>query len=108
MLATDFPARAQAIADEIARDEPDLIGLQEVSNWIAQPTAVGRSPLSFDFLEILQEQLVDRGLDYVVAAMSDNANIGPVPLVAPQFGCTCADGSRLRADVPRPRRHPGQ
>ena len=87
MLATDFPARARAIADEIARDEPDLIGLQEVSNWIAQPTAVGRSPVSFDFLEILQEQLVYRGLDYVVAATSDNANIGPVPLVAPQFGC---------------------
>ena len=87
VVATDFPARARAIADEIAKDEPDLIGLQEVSNWIAQPTVAGRTPVSFDFLEILQKELAYRDLDYVVAATSDNANIGPVPLFAPQFGC---------------------
>ncbi len=36
MLFTDFPARAAPIADEIATDRPDLIGLQEVSNWVAR------------------------------------------------------------------------
>src|SRR5262245_40410122 len=32
---TDFPARAEALADEIAESDPDLVGLQEVANWIA-------------------------------------------------------------------------
>ena len=31
VFATDFPERAEAIADQIARTEPHLIGLQEVS-----------------------------------------------------------------------------
>jgi hypothetical protein len=30
LLATDFPARARAMADEIARTRPHLVGLQEV------------------------------------------------------------------------------
>src|SRR4030095_15997680 len=31
--ATNFPARSDAIADEIAANKPDLIGLQEVTKW---------------------------------------------------------------------------
>ncbi|GAA4407502.1 hypothetical protein GCM10023168_23630 [Fodinibacter luteus] len=86
MVFTDFPKRAGAIADTIEAEEPDLIGLQEVSTWIARG-APGANPPSYDFLELLQAELVARGLDYEVAAVSDNANIGPAPLVAPAFGC---------------------
>lgn len=32
-------------------------------------------------------ELAARGLDYEVAGISQNANIGPAPLVAPGFGC---------------------
>jgi endonuclease/exonuclease/phosphatase family metal-dependent hydrolase len=74
---TDFPARAQALAVEIAESDPDLVGLQEVANWIA--TGPGAPP-SLDFLAILQQALADRGLSYSVASVSNNANIGPVPL----------------------------
>ena len=91
---TNFPKRAQAIADTVAAEDPDIIGLQEVSNWIAKPVPGSAAhPLSFDFLEILQGALAQRGLDYRVAAVSHNADIGPVPLVAPTFGCreTAAD-----------------
>jgi len=84
---TDFPTRADAIADIIAADEPDVIGLQEVTNWIAQATIPGANPTSYDFLEILMAELAARGLDYEVAGVSQNANIGPAPLVAPGFGC---------------------
>ena len=31
---TNFPVRAAAIAREVAANDPDIIGLQEVSNWI--------------------------------------------------------------------------
>ena len=78
-VATDFPTRAEAIADTIAAEDPDLIGLQEVTRWIAQPTVAGPNPPSFDFLAILQDELYERGLDYCVAAVSDNADIGPGP-----------------------------
>ena len=86
-VATNFPTRAEAIADTIAAEDPDLIGLQEVTRWIAQPTVAGPNPPSFDFLEILQDELYERGLEYSVAAVSDNADIGPAPLVAPAYGC---------------------
>jgi endonuclease/exonuclease/phosphatase family metal-dependent hydrolase len=80
VLFTNFPARAAAIADEVAARRPDLIGLQEVSRW----TATGPTPApSLDYLVILQAQLASRGLHYDVAAVSDNADVGPVPLVAP-------------------------
>jgi endonuclease/exonuclease/phosphatase family metal-dependent hydrolase len=84
---TNFPARAEAIADTIAAEDPDLVGLQEVTRWIAQPTIAGPTPPSFDFLAILQAELAERGLDYSVAAVSENADIGPAPLAAPAYGC---------------------
>ena len=79
VLFTDFPARAEAIADQIEAERPDLIGLQEVSVW----TTIGPAPPGFDFLAILQQALDDRGLSYSVEAVSNNANIGPIPLAFP-------------------------
>ncbi|MGZ4610599.1 MAG: hypothetical protein ACXV2H_10120, partial [Actinomycetes bacterium] len=77
---TNFPARAQAIAAEVASEQPDLVGLQEVSRWETSGPGV---PPGQDFLAILQAALASRGLHYTVAAVSDNADIGPVPLVTP-------------------------
>jgi endonuclease/exonuclease/phosphatase family metal-dependent hydrolase len=76
--ATNFPLRSDAIADEIAANKPDLIGLQEVTKWTV---AGGSTTPSLDFLAILQQDLLDRGLDYSVAAVSNNANLPPVPLL---------------------------
>lgn len=77
-LFTDFPTRAKAIAATIDRVDPDLIGLQEVSAWT--PVGPG-APAALDFLAILQAELAARGLDYAVAAVSENASIGPAPLL---------------------------
>ncbi|MFC5379357.1 endonuclease/exonuclease/phosphatase family protein [Aquipuribacter nitratireducens] len=79
---TDFPARAEAIADEIEATSPDLVGLQEVTRWT---TSGLNPPPGYDFLAILQAALDARGLDYTVAATVDNASIGPAPLALP--GC---------------------
>src|SRR3954451_2887275 len=77
---TDFAARAEVIADEVATNRPDVLGLQEVTRWGTSGPGV---PASQDFLAILRAALAQRHLHYVVAATSDNANIGPVPLVKP-------------------------
>jgi endonuclease/exonuclease/phosphatase family metal-dependent hydrolase len=76
--ATNFPVRSDAIADEIAANKPDLIGLQEVTKWTVSG---GSTTPSLDFLAILQQDLTDRGLNYSVASVSSNANLPPVPLL---------------------------
>ncbi|HEX6688905.1 MAG TPA: endonuclease/exonuclease/phosphatase family protein [Solirubrobacterales bacterium] len=76
---TNFPQRAEAIAGEIEEKEPDLIGLQEVTKWT---TGGLNPPPGYDFLAILQGDLEARGLDYSVASIAHNANIGPAPLVS--------------------------
>lgn len=82
VLETDFPERAEALADQIARTEPHLIGLQEVSLIRFQSPGdflignpVPAQDVLFDYLEILLEALDARGLDYVVAGIVENADI---------------------------------
>ena len=92
---TDFPARAEAIADEIAAQQPDLIGLQEVTKWT---TAGPGAPAGYDFLEILQDELQERGLNYTAAATADNADIGPAPLALGP-GCPVLAGPTFTCSV---------
>ncbi len=89
---TDFPARAEAIADQIQHKEPDLVGLQEVAKWTTEGL---NPPPGYDFLEILQAALADRGLSYSVAAVSNNAMIGPVPLVVSGQSCPVLEGPQF-------------
>ena len=79
---TNFPERAEALADEIARRKPDVIGLQEVSTWRTQipgdflmgnPTQA--TDIAYDFLDILQSALQARHLHYNVAVSVDNADL---------------------------------
>ena len=85
--ATDFPARAEAIADIVEAEAPDLIGLQEVTLYRLQApsdfdfaTGVGGNPpnaqdVAYDFLAILLDALEARGLDYTVRATTTNADV---------------------------------
>ena len=73
--ASDPAGRMQKIADEIATEKPDLIGLQEVSRW----TGLGAEP-SYDFLALLQNALAARGQSYAVAATSNNFNSPVLPV----------------------------
>jgi len=93
---TNFPARAQAIASEIKAQEPDLIGLQEVTKWTTEGF---NPPPGYDFLKILQVALAERGLDYEVAAVAHNAKIGPAPLVVSEEVCPVLELGKFTCGV---------
>lgn len=75
---TDFPARASAVADEIARFRPHAVGLQEVSTVDLTIPPLGVD-LHLDFLPVLQAELAERGLTYDVAARVRNIEAAPLP-----------------------------
>ena len=97
LQATDFGARAVALAREVAQHRPMAIGLQEVST-ITLPTAGG--PVVLDYLAGLQAALAAAGLDYTVVASIVNVDV-QIP-VAPgvAVGLVDRDVLLVRGDVP--------
>jgi endonuclease/exonuclease/phosphatase family metal-dependent hydrolase len=77
--ASNFPERAEALAEEIASIDPHLVGLQEVALWQSQ-RPVGPSPapdpwtIEYDFLTILLDALANRGKHYEAAATVQNVD----------------------------------
>lgn len=77
---TNFHVRAQAIADAICREQPDVVALQEVCRW----STLYRLPLDqewrpeiveYDFLRILLDELKDRGENYFPAVRSPGVDV---------------------------------
>ncbi|MFF5446448.1 endonuclease/exonuclease/phosphatase family protein [Streptomyces sp. NPDC012888] len=68
--ATDFPERAEALADEIAENDPHLVGVQEAVLWRSQtPAGPGSAThVEYDFLQILLDELAARGMHYAAVA----------------------------------------
>ncbi len=100
--ATDFPSRARAIAREVARLRPHVIGLQEVSQLDIDLTPLGiPAPIIHqDFLAILQQALADRGLAYEVAAKVQNTTAAPLPGVSlVDYDVLLFDQRRARLDA---------
>jgi endonuclease/exonuclease/phosphatase family metal-dependent hydrolase len=80
VLATNFPLRAKALAEEIATEQPDLIGLQEVTLYRigAFNDPAPATTVRLDFLRVLQSELRSRGQRYDVA-VSQAAFDGELP-----------------------------
>ncbi|MGW7285167.1 endonuclease/exonuclease/phosphatase family protein [Streptomyces sp. NPDC054847] len=64
--ATNFPERAEALADEIADSDPHLVGLQEAVLWRSQtPAGPGSAThIEYDFLQLLLDKLSAQGKHY--------------------------------------------
>ncbi|MEM9056233.1 MAG: endonuclease/exonuclease/phosphatase family protein, partial [Pseudomonadota bacterium] len=82
VVETDFEARAEALADEIAATEPHLIGLQEVALLRRQSPGdvffgnpVQATEVELDYLQVLLDALAARGQSYTVGASVDNADV---------------------------------
>jgi hypothetical protein len=78
--ATDLSGRMQAIAAEIDRARPDLIGLQEAVLWRTQsPADFSPTPnatsVEADLLQLLLSALAARGLKYDVVAVQDGFDV---------------------------------
>ena len=79
---TNFPERAEALAKEIAENQPHLIGLQEVSLIRIQSPGDyiigGSAPAEevfMDYLDILVQALWNMGLQYDVVAKIENMDV---------------------------------
>ena len=88
--ATDFPARAGAIADLLAEEHPDVVGLQEVADWDAV-SRTGNPVPSDDFLQILLDALAERGTPYRAVATNTNFVSPQVPIAPLGVALTCTD-----------------
>src|SRR5215207_5629234 len=69
---TDFNSRASLIADEIRKNRPDLIGMQEVALWrkgadgVKDGSATPATEVVYDWLDDLNTELKKRKLKYKV------------------------------------------
>jgi endonuclease/exonuclease/phosphatase family metal-dependent hydrolase len=82
LLLTNFPARAEALANEIAAAQPHLIGLQEISTIRTQSPGdaviggtIPAETILYDYLQILMTVLQAKGLNYQVAGLIQNADV---------------------------------
>src|SRR5262245_58775902 len=77
--ANDFPARAQAIADEIAAAKPDLVGLQEAELYRTDVppdgSATPAGTVAYDFVQLLVNALAERGLSYEPVSLFNGTDV---------------------------------
>src|SRR2546426_6487681 len=109
--ATNFPARAGALAAAIAGRRPQLVGLEELALYRTtdKPFEELATHVAYDFLQLVLDSLHARGLNYTAAAVDRTTDI-QVPVIAgfdasglPIFaGVRFTDGDAVlvRGDVP--------
>jgi endonuclease/exonuclease/phosphatase family metal-dependent hydrolase len=77
--SNDFPARVEAIADEIATAKPDLVGLQEAELYRTDVPPDGPATpagtVAYDYFDLLLDALADRGLSYERVAVFDGTDV---------------------------------
>jgi endonuclease/exonuclease/phosphatase family metal-dependent hydrolase len=90
VLATDFPARADAIAALLVRERVDVVGLQEVAEWSRATVEADGTPgdpeVWLDFLDELLAALQRAGTAYDAYASTANfaggARVGDAELMS--------------------------
>ena len=91
VVASKPDERMRAIARIIARQRPDVVGLQEVAQWqlatySAYPYVVGPYQTTYDFLGLLLDDLAALGVRYHAVSTNvtfDSGKTDPVPLPIP-------------------------
>jgi len=108
--ATDFPARAGALARAIAAQRPHVVGLEELALYRTTNNPFEPAKrVAYDFLQLVIDSLHARGVDYTAAAVDRTSDL-QVPVIAGVdasgqpilAGVRWTDGDAVlvRADVP--------
>ena len=110
VMATNFPERAEVLADELAHSQPQLVGLQEVSLYrTGPPDTFSENPtparrVRLDYLEILLQELHERNLHYAPVAVTKNFDVENPGYTAPgvlqDIRLTDRDVILARTDLP--------
>lgn len=74
---TDFSKRAPALAAELAREQPDVVAVQEATTWFCRPSFFGSSTAVFDFTAQLLEATATTGVEYVMAERDGEEAFNP-------------------------------
>ena len=105
--ASGIPARASRVADEIAAQMPDIIGLQEVTLWRTGPLSAqpaGAAKVLYDQLAQLTSELARRNLPYGVIAVNTLTDVEvPAPANGLNLRLTDRDAVLARIDYNRSR-----
>lgn len=85
MLAGNVPERIVAIADQIEAGQPVLVGLQEVALWRTGPVGdpAPATAVTYDFLQMLLDELAERGLHYAPIEIQTNLDVELPGIVTP-------------------------
>jgi hypothetical protein len=106
ILSSQFPCRAEAIADEIVQNQPDLVGIQEAellrvyspcgfsTSNTPQPTA-----FAIDHVQILIDALDRRGARYAIAASVTNTDVTVTSVTGDTIRLTDRDIIMVRTDA---------
>ena len=108
--ATDFPARAGALARAVAARRPHVVGLEELALYRTTDNPFEPATrVAYDFLQLVIDSLHARGVDYTAAAVDRTSDL-QVPVIAGVdasgqpilAGVRWTDGDAVlvRADVP--------
>lgn len=100
----NFNLRAVAMARQIVQAEPEVVALQELSLW-QEVLKSNPSELttSYDFLQILLDELARQGHPYEAASVIETFSSDPVPIDDPVIAAvkwTDRNAIFVRADLP--------
>lgn len=77
VATTNFTQRAPVLANELAREQPAVVGIQEATVWECRSGLFGESTVIFNFLDQLLEATKAAGVEYVIAAQDGSEAVNP-------------------------------
>jgi endonuclease/exonuclease/phosphatase family metal-dependent hydrolase len=102
--ASNIPQRADLLARKIAREQPDLLALQEVTLWRVGPTPGTARHVLYDQLKLLLGALARHGTPYDIVAVNTLTDLA-LPGSNGALRYTDRDALLIRSDLRPPAFH---
>jgi endonuclease/exonuclease/phosphatase (EEP) superfamily protein YafD len=77
VTATDFSARAPALAVDAATAHPDVIGIQEATTWVCRTGLFSGTTVVYDFTQEFLDATARAGTPYVLASAKGSTALNP-------------------------------